>query len=473
MPRTRLCLALVPLLVVASATPAEEPVKIGDRIGKAEVHRHSLSAAHPGRLRPEARRSCWSSPTRAARWRSGICRCCKRWPTITRTKDVQFVAVNAAEEDSLIAMATQAVQHDVEFPFVKDLGGACASALGVRRTPEVVVLDGDRRLRYRGRIDDQYRLGGVRDRPTRRRVEGCPRRSCSPAGRSAVAETEVDGCPITFPQPRKPRNVTFAEHVAPILQKHCWQCHQPRRLGPVFADDLQAGVGAGRRRWPRSSPTAACRRGSPATTSARSSTAAACPTTSAPPWSTGCARGRPSATPAKVPAPPAPPKSKWLIGEPDLVLEAARLRVPATGDIPYKYALLPHLFTAGHLGSGRADRPGQPACPAPLQLGLRQSRAGLNGRELHHRPWCPAANRWRSTTASPSASRKAPFWACKSTMWPPASRRSARSSVGLRFPRAVVQKQLPHIQLTDHRFAIPPGAPAHKVARQPDFWTAT
>jgi len=36
-------------------------------------------------------------------------------------------------------------------------------------------------------------------------------------------------------------------------------------------------------------------------------------------------------------------------------------------------------------------------------------------------------------------------------------------AVGLRFPRVVVQKRMKSIQLTDRRFAIPPGAPAHKV----------
>jgi hypothetical protein len=39
-----------------------------------------------------------------------------------------------------------------------------------------------------------------------------------------------------------------------------------------------------------------------------------------------------------------------------------------------------------------------------------------------------------------------------------------RVSVGLRYPRGVVQKRLRHLQLTNHRFAIPPGAAAHRVA---------
>jgi hypothetical protein len=44
------------------------------------------------------------------------------------------------------------------------------------------------------------------------------------AGRKVTtAETEVDGCPITLPKIRNAREVTFSEHVAPVLQKHCWQ----------------------------------------------------------------------------------------------------------------------------------------------------------------------------------------------------------------------------------------------------------
>ncbi len=141
-----------------------------------------------------------------------------------RGKEVQFVAVNAAEEDSIVAMATQSVEHEVEFPFVKDFGGVCAHALGVRRTPEAVVLDGEKRLRYRGRIDDQYRLGGVRKEPTNRDLQAALEAVL--AGRKVVnAETEVDGCPITFPKQRKPREVTYAGDVAPLLQKHCCECH--------------------------------------------------------------------------------------------------------------------------------------------------------------------------------------------------------------------------------------------------------
>src|SRR5262249_17282341 len=104
-------------------------------------------------------------------------------------------------------------------------------ALGVRRTPEVVLLDGERRLRYRGRIDDQYRLGGARPAAARRDLKEAI--DAVLAGREvAAAETEVDGCPITFPKARKPKDLTYAEHAATVLQKHCWQCHKDGGSAP-------------------------------------------------------------------------------------------------------------------------------------------------------------------------------------------------------------------------------------------------
>lgn len=148
---------------------AQAPVNIGDQIGKLKFtdirgFAHSLD-------------DFGKKKAYVLVFTNTSCPLAKRYlPTLTALdkeyagKDVQFVGVNSAEEDSIISMATQAVQHDVAFPFVKDFGGVCARVLGVRRTPEAVILDADKRLRYRGRIDDQYRLGGV---PRKRRAAIC------------------------------------------------------------------------------------------------------------------------------------------------------------------------------------------------------------------------------------------------------------------------------------------------------------
>src|SRR5690606_32654666 len=114
----------------------------------------------------------------------------------------------------------------------KDWGGAVARALGVERTATAVVLDGERRLRYRGRIDDQFRFGGVRPAPSRDDLALALDDVL--AGREvAVAETPVDGCKLTRPVPAdRAAPPTFAGEVAAILQRSCVPCHRPGTDAP-------------------------------------------------------------------------------------------------------------------------------------------------------------------------------------------------------------------------------------------------
>src|SRR5436853_522575 len=82
------------------------------------------------------------------------------------------------------------------------------------------VLDAGSKLRYRGRIDDQYRIGGARPSPTRHDLKETL--DALLAGKDvALAETPTDGCVITTSElPAAKTPVTFTDHVAPILKKH-------------------------------------------------------------------------------------------------------------------------------------------------------------------------------------------------------------------------------------------------------------
>src|SRR5690606_4771727 len=138
-----------------------------------------------------------------------------------RDRGVQVVSVNVGLDDSIQEMATQMVLHKAEFPFVKDVGGTCVRACGVRRTPEAVLIDAEHRLRYRGRIDDQYRLGGAARQANSSELRDAIEALL--AGEEIpVTETPVDGCRITLPRHRPPTDKhTFHEHIRPILAKHC------------------------------------------------------------------------------------------------------------------------------------------------------------------------------------------------------------------------------------------------------------
>ena len=129
---------LVALLLVA---PAPDAVKIGDTVGKLKIT--------DTRSLPRTLDDFGKKKAVVLAFVNTSCPLAQRYlPTLQaleteyRDKGVQFVAVNSATEDTLIATATQAVKFGVEIPFVKDFDQSCAKALGVKRTPEVSELHG-------------------------------------------------------------------------------------------------------------------------------------------------------------------------------------------------------------------------------------------------------------------------------------------------------------------------------------------
>src|SRR5262249_25773604 len=75
------------------------------------------------------------------------------------SQGVAFVGVDANRQDSITELAAFARVHGVEFPLLVDAGNKIADTFAAARTPEVFVLDGNRKIRYHGRIDDQYGQG--------------------------------------------------------------------------------------------------------------------------------------------------------------------------------------------------------------------------------------------------------------------------------------------------------------------------
>ena len=147
-------------------------------------------------------------------------------------KGVQFLAINSSSQDSFITVSAHAQDRNIPFPVVKDFDQDVADAFGATRTPEVFLLDADRIIRYHGRIDDQYGVGVRRDQPIRRDLADAVDDLL--AGRSvARPETEVSGCPLERRRnSRDSVELTYARHVAPIVQKRCQECHRPGEIGP-------------------------------------------------------------------------------------------------------------------------------------------------------------------------------------------------------------------------------------------------
>lgn len=113
-------------------------------------------------------------------------------------RGVQLVLINAnnpylSPPDTLAEMSWRAKDRGYPFPYLKDADGSVARAYGATRTPQVFVFDGDRRLRYRGRIFDARELSRVKRRDLEEALAdllgGCEVR---------VPETQPFGCSIVW-----------------------------------------------------------------------------------------------------------------------------------------------------------------------------------------------------------------------------------------------------------------------------------
>ncbi|MEO6594632.1 MAG: redoxin family protein, partial [Planctomycetota bacterium] len=142
-------------------------------------------------------------------------------------RGVVVLVVSVGAGDSLVDAAGQAANVAPAAVFGKDFDLSLARACGVDRTATAVVLDRDHRLVYRGRVDDQHAYTGARSQPSRNDLLLAVDDVLADRA-VAVAETTVSGCLITAPAAVIDATApTFARDIAPILQRHCQECHRP------------------------------------------------------------------------------------------------------------------------------------------------------------------------------------------------------------------------------------------------------
>lgn len=389
---------------------------------------------------------------------------------------VKFVSVNASPTESLTDVATQAVEFDIPFACVQDIDGSTVAACGVSRTPEVVVLDSEFRLRYRGRIDDQYRLGGARPSATRAYLREAIEAVL--AGREVeVTETPVDGCYIT-PASKKPvtKDLTFHEHVRPLMAKHCQYCHQPGTTAPfslITYDDVAgnaemiAEVVAEQRMppWYASPKHGEFLNDRVLERSDRETIIE---------W---VRAGAPEGDPAKAQeiasdelqndyAPdPEWGNQRWWLGKPDMILTVpGTYEVPADGYVDYKYAVLPHAFLQDTWLLAAEVQPDNPRVVHHANLGyLKLGTSAVNAKLITG--YVPGVGPMVLSNGVASKIPAGSAVGLQIHLTTTGKPEKTRLRVGFRFPREKVQQELHYLQLSNTSFAIPPHASHHPVTR--------
>lgn len=146
-------------------------------------------------------------------------------------RGVRFIGINASPADSLQDIAAFARDFDISYPVLKDVSFTPVKALGVTRTPEVAVLDRNFALFYRGRIDDQYRLGGIR--PTAAHHDLKDALDALLAGKTAPASrVPAEGCAITYPDELQPSHVNDEEaDIGDTIFTHEFRLHGAGEAG--------------------------------------------------------------------------------------------------------------------------------------------------------------------------------------------------------------------------------------------------
>ena len=164
-------------------------------------------------------------------------------------KNVAVLGIVSNRQDSIEEIAAFARRHDIDFPVLKDPGNAVADQFAAARTPEAFVLDKDGKVRYWGRIDDQY---GFADsvgyqRPEASRHDLVEAVDELLAGKEvSVPVTKALGCHIgRVREVKEDAEVTYSNQIARVFQKHCIECHRPGRIGPFEMTSYDEVLGWG------------------------------------------------------------------------------------------------------------------------------------------------------------------------------------------------------------------------------------
>ncbi|MEX0679471.1 MAG: redoxin domain-containing protein [Pirellulales bacterium] len=395
-------------------------------------------------------------------------------------RGVAFVGVDSNRQDSITELAAFARIHGIEFPLVKDAGNAVADALGALRTPEMFILDGDRKVRYWGRVDDQYGLGtssGYARPEVKRHDLAAALEELLAGGEVSVPVTEARGCIIgRVPKIDARGEVTYANEIARILDNRCVSCHRPGEIAPFpltaydevvgWAEMMREVIGDG-----RMPPWFANPEHGKFANDARLSDG------EKKLFNTWVDNGCPEGDPALLPEP-----RKWVVGwqipQPDQVIYMREepYTVQAEGVVEYQYFTADPGWTEDKWIQAAEARPDNRAVvhhiiafvrpPSKSDEGESRGRAS-GGLLAGYAPGGGVRMYPAGVAALVPAGSKLVF---QMHYTPNGSVQKDRSCVGVVFadPKTV-RKRIRGGTPSNHTFAIPPGDPHYKVTSEHHF----
>lgn len=387
-----------------------------------------------------------------------------------KDRGVALLAIDANQQDSLAEMAHFERTFKFEFPLLKDPGNKVADRFQAERTPEVFLLDQGRKVRFHGRIDDQFTYGRQRNAPEENYLADAIDQLL--AGKEVTkSSTDLIGCHIGRVLTSKTDSkVTYSSHIARIFNQRCVECHRPGEIGPFSMTSYDEVVG-----WAEMIDEVVAEE-------------------RMPPWHANPAHGKfsndarlsdeeknlihdwvaagaPQGDPSQLPPPPKFVDG-WRIGKPDQIvyMREQPYKVPARGEVKYQYFVVDPGFTEDKWIQAAECRAGNRAVVHHIIIGVIAP-----GQRIKNAVAGQLNSDWLTATAPGARPLELPTGMAKFIpaggkivfqmhYTPNGTAQEDRSCVGLIFadPKTVKQEVATH-KASTHRLEIPPRADNHKV----------
>lgn len=384
-----------------------------------------------------------------------------------KDQGVALIGISSNKQDTLTKLTAYVHRYEINFPMLKDVGNRLADELGAKRTPEVVVLDSQRRIRYRGRIDDQYGVGFARDSADQSdlRVAIEELLANQPV---TIPETVAVGCYIGRVKEVEPSGeVTFTKHIAPIMNARCVSCHRPGEIGPFTLTQYSDVLGweetilevVSENRMPpwHANPAHGQFKNDARLTESERELLKQ--------WVAG---GMPEGDPADSPTPPVFTEG-WRIPEPDQVfaMRDKPIDVPAEGTVDYKRFVVDPKWTEDKYISAAEARPGNRQVVHHILVYIippGKDRINLEEVLVGYAPGSLPVLCDDGVALKVKAGSKLLF---EMHYTPNGSKQSDTSVAGVRFvDESQVQRIVRGRAAVQNEFRIPPGAKQHLVVAE-------
>lgn len=417
---------------------------------------------------------------------STTCPLSRKWlPVLTRfeaahrDRGLRVVLVDVQGNDSEEDFQRFCLDAGFGGDAVHDPGRLVATSLGATTTTEAFLIDGRRTLRYRGAVDDRIGLGYTRAEPTITPLADAVEAVLA-GNRVDVAATSSPGCELGLAVRRPAAEFEPSWHgtIARLLDTHCVSCHRAGGVGPFPLDDeaeARANASMIARQVERGlmppwfaappahggpSPWANDRSLRPEERDAILA------------WARGArVSGDPAVHPLPLPEVADGRRAEWAIGEPDLVIEIPQeVSIPAEGYLDYvnlrvdpgfeedrwieAWEVIPTALDAVHHvlvfirdpDTGRIDRDGYLAAYVPGYRSMDYTDWGFPGDGSIAKRIPAGTELYFQLHYTPNG---------RAT--------SDRTRLGLRFADGPPTREVRVAGISNRRFRIPPGAPAHPV----------